>query len=127
MSEHSPILGHLGEELQPLFAEYQQLQATAPTEPYFVRYVPEIKLDKGKEGFTISGFEHKLTQAGFATDSLRGLLAKCVEYNNNPSIEIDQIDLDIIASLKAVPEELRKKVRVTSDSYYYAGNHHPTV
>lgn len=125
MTERAPILDHLG-ELESLLREYQDVQANAPVEPHFVEYCSGVKLDKQVEGYEILGFERALTIAGFATDSVRVLLANCVEYEATVTSEIDEDDLAMIASLKVVPEDLRKSARIMNDRYYYAGKFHST-
>lgn len=120
MNDTSPILTHLG-ELEPLLREYQQVVAGASAERVFVTYRPEIQQDKKTDGHYISGTEAALTQAGFATESVRALLAKCSYYEASPESEIDPIDIAMIRSLTAVPDAQRKAARVMTDRYYFGG------
>ncbi len=121
----SKINQELG-ELLPLYEEYREIVNTAPEGNMSSPYNPLVALDKGRDFEEVPVVDYMLTRAGFATGSVRGLLEKCIEYEKDPEGEIDKADLALITSLKVVPENLRKSVRIMGDRYYYAGKFYST-
>lgn len=110
-------------ELEPLYHEYRQVYDNAPEEPVLVDYYPEVLADKIEKGETkreVSGIEHALVTSGFA-GNVAIVFNICHTLETDPDATIHDDTLAMMGILKQVPAELRKKVRVMTDGYYYAG------